>query len=226
MSPAELELLIRKILGEGLQLHFTVYIVIVAISLIASGIGALVGAYLKRRGENLATKADFEVLLDQVRQQTRETEQIKSEMARAGWVHQRRWDLKCELYWRLLETLEEIKQKGRLLAQMLSNYWDPTPEARQVIEEFARHMHERGVAEKLIGSKAAAAVVLEKSAVEALDRLALEFNEFVDLVLREPDAVEAFFGFGRDRFETLLESTEEAYQIVLSSAQEDLIESS
>jgi len=225
MSPAELELLIRKVFGEGLQLHPSVYVLIVTITLVAGGVGAFVGAYLKRRGETLATKADFDVLSDQVRQQTRETEQIKSEIARAGWIHQRRWDLKREIYWRLLETLEEIKQKGRLLDQMLQSYWSPTPEARQVIEEFAKHMQERGTAEKLISSKAAAAVVLNESAVEALDVLTLEYNEFIDLLVQNPDPVDAFFGFGGDRFRAMLEATEEAYRIVLSSSQKDLLES-
>ena len=108
---------------------------------------------------------------------------------------------------------------------MLYNGTTPTREAHQVIEDFAKHMYERGAADKLIGSKATAAVVLGKLAVEALDKLTLEFSEFGVLLLQDPYPVEAFFEYGRDRFETFLGLTEEAYQIVLSSAQEDLVES-
>ena len=48
----------------------------------AAAIGAFVGAYLKKRGENLATKEDFEDLLQQIKAQTKATEEIKAEVQR------------------------------------------------------------------------------------------------------------------------------------------------
>jgi len=160
MSPAELELLLRKILGEGIQLHASVYLLFVAISVIGAGVGAYGGAYLKRRAENLATKSDFHSLLAQLRSQTREVEEIRSEIANAGWIHQRRWDLKRELYWHLLEILEEIKQKGRWFANALHKSWGPTPETQQLVDAFAKHMLERGAIEKLLAYKGVAGMIL------------------------------------------------------------------
>jgi len=92
MSAAELEPLLRRVLGEGIQLPPAIYLLLVVVSLLGGTVGAFFGAYSRKRGENLATKADFESLLQQLRRQTEETERIKSEIARAGWIHQRRWE--------------------------------------------------------------------------------------------------------------------------------------
>ncbi len=50
--------------------------------LIASGAGAFVGPYLKAKGKQLATKEDFNELLNQIRAQTQAAEGIKAEIQR------------------------------------------------------------------------------------------------------------------------------------------------
>ena len=223
MSAAELELLLRRVLGEGIQLSPAVYLLVVIVSLLGGTLGAFVGAYSRKRGENLATKADFDSLLQQLRKQTEETERIKSEIARAGWIHQRRWDLKRELYWQLLQMLEEIKQKGRWLVQSLERFWSPNPEAQALIEAFANHMYERGTVEKLLASKGVAGMILTERSSAALDRLIGDYNALADVLIRNEQPVEAFFNYGRTQFETLLAATEEVYSLVLSESQADLL---
>lgn len=49
-------------------------------SLIASGCGAYFGSYLARKGQNLATKEDFDEVLRQLRESTNVTEQIRGEV--------------------------------------------------------------------------------------------------------------------------------------------------
>jgi len=61
-----------------------VYVVLVGISALGGLVGSFLTAYAKKRGENLATKADFDELLRQLRLQTAETEKIKSEIAKAS----------------------------------------------------------------------------------------------------------------------------------------------
>jgi hypothetical protein len=223
MSPAELELLLRRILGEGLQLQPIVYLLIVALSLVSGALGAFLGAYLKRRGENLATKADFDSLIDQLRTQTQEVEQIKSEISRAGWLHQRRWDLKRELYWNLLETLEELKQKGRWLHEAVRPYWGPDPEAERLVNGFAKHMQERGTVDKLLALKGVAGIILTEPAVTALEGLSREYNLAVDRILRSERPAEESLRFAQYELAGLLEATETAYSLILSSSQEDLL---
>lgn len=53
--------------------------------LAASFLASFAGAYIKRRAENLATKADFDELKRQLDQTTRLTEDIKSEVGHAEW---------------------------------------------------------------------------------------------------------------------------------------------
>ena len=55
-----------------------------ALMLIAAAAGAFLGEYLKTRGKNLATKADFESLSDQLRASTEMVETIKAEIGQKG----------------------------------------------------------------------------------------------------------------------------------------------
>ncbi len=222
MSATDLELLLRRIVGEGVQLHPSVYLVILCVSVFSAGIGTYAGAYLRRRGENLATKADFDVLLDQLRQQTSETENVKAEIAKAGWIHQRRWDIKRELYWELLKTLEEIRQKARWLDQMLGPY-GPHAEARKAIETFASHMQERGIVERLINAKGVAGIILTQSVAAAIDDLAREYNNLADVLVASPDPVDALL-YHRAQFQALLTATSDTYTMVAKASREDLLE--
>jgi hypothetical protein len=238
MSITELELLLRKLLGEGVQLHPTSYLLLIVVSLVTAGLGAYFGAYLRRRGENLATKSDFDELLQQLGRQTQQVEVIKSEIARAGWVHQRRWELSRDLYFELLRTLEELRQKGRWLAHAVSSsqvsdppfggdYWGVSPhndQAYDYVKTFADHMVERGTVEKLLAAKAVSGIVLPEEVVRALDSLSDLYNFGFERILSDPspDTLTAFL---RDNLDTLLRSTDETYLIVLRASQHDLLDS-
>ena len=56
--------------------------IVLVVSLIAAGGGAFLGAYLKSKGEHLATKEDFDDLLQQIKVQTKATEEIKADVQR------------------------------------------------------------------------------------------------------------------------------------------------
>jgi hypothetical protein len=223
MSPAELELLLRKLLGEGLQLHPTVYLVIGLISVLSGGIGAFVGAYLRRRGENLATKTDFESLLAQLRQQTREVEEIKSEISQAGWIHQRRWDLKRELYAQLLVVLEEIKEKGRWFSESVSSHiWGATQELTESLQRFATHMQDRGTLDRFLSAKALAGMFLAPPAVAALDELSHDYSLAADMIAHSDNAADTV-ARNHVHFDALIQSTQHAYEVILAEAQQDLL---
>jgi len=222
MSPSDLELLLRRLLGEGLQLHPTSYILLAVVSMLTAGMGAHLGAYLRRRGENLATKADFESILKQLSLQTMEVEGIKSEIARAGWVHQRRWELTRDLYVDLLKTLEEVRQKGRWLRQAVGNYWCPNPDADKHVKTFAIHMEERGTVDKLLAAKAVSGIVLSHHVVDALDRLSGDYNFALERILVDQNQ-DAVVDFLRGNLDNLLGATDEVYQTVLQASQHDLL---
>lgn len=82
---------------------------ILILSVICSALIAYVVAYVKKKGENYATKEDFEELLRQIKATTRATEEIKTEISSGAWVNQQRWELRKNIYLILLEKLNESK---------------------------------------------------------------------------------------------------------------------
>jgi len=223
MTPAELEVLLRRVLGEGVQLNSAVYLLLVLVSLLGGTLGAFVGAYSKKRGENLATKADFDAILKQLAQQTQQAESIKAEIAQIGWIEQRRWDLKRQLYWDLLQVLQELRQKGRWFSETMSQFSEPSADAESVLDGFAKHMYERGTVDKMLAHSAVATIVVSPSAAAALDRLSQEYNMLADTLIRSQRPIDAFFHNGRYQLWGVLARTDEVYELVLAESQADLL---
>jgi len=67
-------------------------------------------SYVQEKGKNLATKEDFQKLLDQTRQLTSETEQIKARISHQLWDRQATITLKRDMYFRLLSAIGELKK--------------------------------------------------------------------------------------------------------------------
>jgi hypothetical protein len=73
----ELIKLIQQAVREGITANS--WIVLIA-GLIGAGTGAFFGAYFRKKGEHFATKEDFDELLEQQKEQTRITEEIRGEI--------------------------------------------------------------------------------------------------------------------------------------------------
>jgi hypothetical protein len=58
---------------------------------IVSSVGGFLGAYLRKRGELLAQKEDFERILNEQRQTTKELERIRDEITQAAWHRSQVW---------------------------------------------------------------------------------------------------------------------------------------
>src|SRR5208282_4811332 len=65
-----------------------------ATTLVSGGVGLYLGAYLKKKGENLATHEDVDKLVEQVRAVTTTTKEIEAKVSGEAWNRQRRWELK------------------------------------------------------------------------------------------------------------------------------------
>lgn len=66
--------------------------------------------YLEKKAVNFATKEDFKEILELEKITTREIESIKGQISTGAWIDQRRWDLKRELYSKLLEVFHELSK--------------------------------------------------------------------------------------------------------------------
>jgi hypothetical protein len=90
-----------------MTLTFADWLAVFMWSSVSAGIGAYVGAYLKRKGENVATHEDIARLVDQVKATTAATEAIRTEMSGKLWETQERWKAKRQLYTDLIHALRD-----------------------------------------------------------------------------------------------------------------------
>lgn len=88
------------------QLDFWSYLAI----LFVSAIGTYLASYLKKKGENVATKEDFNGLLNQLKTNTEAVEDIKSQFNERNWVNQQIWLKKQEAYSTIFMHLLNIKK--------------------------------------------------------------------------------------------------------------------
>jgi hypothetical protein len=80
-------------------------LVILALVTLGGFFGSFLGAYFKKKGENLATHEDIDKLVVQVRAVTTATKEIETKISSDVWDRQKRWELKRDL---LFETAKAI----------------------------------------------------------------------------------------------------------------------
>jgi hypothetical protein len=85
---------------------------VVILSFVAGAVGAYLGAYLKQKGENLATREDVDKI-------TRATEEIKAQISGDMWDRQRRWETKRDILFNVVKALEA---SSRQLSASLATY--------------------------------------------------------------------------------------------------------
>jgi hypothetical protein len=77
---------------------------------LAAAAGAYFGEYLIERGKNLATRADFDTLKDQLRANTQVVESIKSDVSQRDWAEREWRNLRRVKLEELLECMHECEQ--------------------------------------------------------------------------------------------------------------------
>jgi hypothetical protein len=89
------------------------------VMMIAGGIGAYIGAYLKRKGENFATKEDFNSIVDQMKEMTLATKTIEARISDDVWNRQKHWEMKRDALFAVAETFHEARDR---FISMLARY--------------------------------------------------------------------------------------------------------
>lgn len=86
MDPKLLEELARHITEEMFLHNWKFWLVLAAVVFVAGAGATFLVGYSKKRGESLATKADLENVLSQVKQTTELTEKIRGEIQHSQWT--------------------------------------------------------------------------------------------------------------------------------------------
>lgn len=85
MKAERIQALAQAIVAEQAPSWWS-WIVWVALIAVASAAGAFAGAYLRKRGENYATKQDFDELKERLRETTAVAEQVRIDLSHNDWM--------------------------------------------------------------------------------------------------------------------------------------------
>jgi hypothetical protein len=94
------------------------------VSFVASLVGAYLGAYLKKKGENLATHEDIDKLVSQVAAVTSTTKEIEARISKEVWDRQKHWEMKREVLFEAAKRMEEMDD-GLISLDSLLRMQDP-----------------------------------------------------------------------------------------------------
>ncbi len=186
----------------------------ILIPILTGAIGLFLGAYLKKKAENFATKEDFDLLLEQLKKTTSETESIKIELSKGNWLHQQSWQLKEKYYSEILNALYQYKQS---VSACLDFYMVPGSEYSegeiQKQKSYIKSSKKSKAAwEILEQNKGAAEIVLHKDAIEALNKLRS----------KEWQAFNFEATHDKEYLKIVLEAAIKSYEKILKSAKNDL----
>jgi hypothetical protein len=95
----------------------------IVLTAIAAGIGAYIGAYLKKKAESLAINENFKKLLAQQEATTEATKAIEARISIGVWSQQQRWDVQKTA---LLESLKELASAEAFLFGLVYTFRDTT----------------------------------------------------------------------------------------------------
>jgi hypothetical protein len=107
----------RKVQVRGKTMGILEGGILAILSAIGGWIGGFLGSYSKKKGENLATKEDFNDLKEQTRQLTQATKEIEGRISHDIWNAQRRTELSSAAVIAAVETLANAERalKGSLI---------------------------------------------------------------------------------------------------------------
>ncbi len=144
---------------------------------VASLIGAFLGAYFRRKGENLATHEDLDKLVTQMAAVTETTENIKAAISDDVWDRQEQWKLRRDA---IIEVMRDISSVRRALVDVSGTFVSgpyvlpTTDDQEKKLAQFYEHFS------RFFCSKFVVEVVTGEELTHSLD----EFRKYVDDVIK------------------------------------------
>lgn len=195
-------------LDSGLTLDWTdirIYLIVVLSSLIGGVIAAYFTKYFGKRGEINAIKKD----LDEI---TKIQSEIKSKINTDAFINQNWWNLKREIYWGIIKSLNSLSDAYfNVITQCFNNenqaIADPdiyTPYINKLLQAFDNYLELTGVSH----------VVMGKEGIKIIVELANKMK------IKSDDIVNKRFSY--DEMQAMHKSVNEAYDKMIDAAKSDL----
>ncbi len=125
MTKEQISELAKAIANEDTLINWQFYVLIILLSLIGGYVGNFINSYAKKRGENLATKADIDEIKSQLASTTKITEKIKNDIEHQVWRKQQIETIKRN---KLEEYLQYIYIAQESLSKDMKNQYFKTTE--------------------------------------------------------------------------------------------------
>lgn len=90
MSDESILELVRQAIEGQVLVSWRFYLVLVAVVFLTTAASNFLAAYFRTRGARYATKADFDELLNELRESTKATEEIKRTISHEAWLERER----------------------------------------------------------------------------------------------------------------------------------------
>jgi hypothetical protein len=168
---------------------------------VAGGLGAYLGSYLKKKGENLATHEDLDKLVTQMAAVTTATKNIEAQISDDVWQRQKRWEAKREAIFEVMRKLGELEATSARYSsaqEFQRQSGNAPPDAGQRLEEYLTALKLYGIAKNVATLTCGYRVTGVLSAVQ------LTFNRFT----REGGTDRTVF------FETISRELDNVYRVL------------
>ena len=205
MSADEVRAIVTQVVGSGVPLQGVSLVIVFFVALVASAIGGVASSYLRRKGENLATREDIAKI-------TKATEEIKAQISAELWVQQTRWNLKRDIYTRLLENLGEAADALDKMWKSAERPYPEDEEGRTCLRQWQDELREREskAVDEIRRATSVAAIMLGETALVALHKLQAGWAE--------AEAADNYAEY----LDRQTAAVNNAYKLLVVSAKEDL----
>jgi hypothetical protein len=170
MDEIQLAEIARQIVEGEILYSWRFYLIFFCLAFLATAASSFLVPYFRTRGKRYATKADFDSLLNELRETTKATEGIKQEISHGTWIKQRNWELRRETYLKLVAKFHKLQAiDGLRLAELDAANRQSVPEQyaqfiqRITGEHFDQQLetHELIATAMAVGSSNAKAVLMD-----------------------------------------------------------------
>lgn len=222
MTEQELAQIASKIAELGFSFTYGSYIIVAVTSLISAGLGAYIGSYLKKKGQDKAMSEGFKDLKDRLVETTKLTEEIKSDIAKDSYeykfkfekYHQKRIEVIERLY-ELLIKIEDHATSYIITSDFGGGQNESFQKAKAATQEFIAYSKLRKfwVPEDLHSEIESLAIMLDKHVYSVLMKLGSRSVDQAGL-----DGIQA----SNDAIETLKNKVPAAKEKIVESIRKQL----